>query len=123
MIPQGAVLALVVVALAVSLAAIAHSVLTRRSDWPTLALKSLQDTLGRLEGIEQSWRTYKVGIDEQLDAMDDLRARTETARKRAAAVETRRNQVEGAQAQQEEQPQMSPAQEANLRWRQHKSGR
>jgi len=121
MIPQGAVLAIVVVALALSGVALAHSLLTRRSDGPQMALNSLTEQLARLESLEHSWRAYKGGMDEQLEAMDDLRARTETARKRAAAVETRRVQAEGGG--QQEEPPMTAAQQANLMWRQHKAGR
>jgi len=118
---EGTLLALAVVAVALSALAAAYTFLTRRSDWPGLALQSLQETALRLEALEQSWRTYKIGLDETLEAMDELRARTETARKRTVASETRQR-GRGLVVDQEE-PQMTPAQEANARWRQHKAGR
>jgi len=121
MVPSGFLLGLCVVAVAFSGLAVAHSFLTRRSDWPRLALQTLQEQTSRLEGLEQSWRTYKIGIDETLDAMDELRSRTETARKRVTASETRQKQREA----QEQQPpsDLTAAQAANLMWRQHKAGR
>jgi len=122
MVSGGALLGVCIVSMSLSVLAVAYTFLTRRSEWPGLALQRLQEITLRLESLEQSWRSYKIGMDETLEATDQLRARTETARKRAAASESRQRSREGGDVP-EEGPTLSPAQQANALWRQRKAGR
>jgi len=114
MVTLGTILAISLLALGVSVVAVAHSYATRDRSWPNRALRAVNETNDRQEVMEQAWRTFKLGIDEQLEAMSDVHERIETKRRRVSSSEARQN------SQAPPAPVLSPAQHANLLWRQHK---